>query len=748
MDLFQLSANISIAIQDAVDNLQQLGRHVSDVANRVEHSLGGNNEVEIDTDEAEENLEDLEDDLEDTEDAMDDTEQKTSSLGTAFGTFGKTVAGVGLAVVGLLGGFLSLAESTREYREDMSKLEASFQSAGHTTEEATETYKELYSVFGESDRAVEAAQQISKLAKSQEEMALMTNIATGSWAMWGDSLATESLMEAMNSTAKIGEVQGTLADALEWTGVNLDEFNAELGTMATEEERSAYILETLNGLYGEAADNYREVNADVIAAQKAQSDLTDTIAKFGEIAEPIMTSIKVLANDLLESMLPFVELIGEGLQGAMNGTEGASQKIAEGLGGLINNLLNMAMTMLPTIAQVITDLIPMLVNTILEALPRLVEVIMEILTQLANMIGEALPQILIKLSEMLPLLIDAILNSLPALIDAVLQIIIGIVQALPTIITTLLEALPSLIDTIIVVLLNSIDTIIEAAITLFNAILEALPVIIDALIVNLPRIINTIITAIIEALPLLLDAAITLFNAIIDALPIIIGLLVRELPKIIFTIQKTLIDNLPLIINAAITLFTGIIKAIPQILGGLGKAMGDIKDEIFDSLEEIDLFEMGKEILQGLIDGMVSIGKNIWGAVKGIGESVVNGFKDFFDIHSPSRLIKNEIGANVGEAIGVGAIESIPNIKKDINTLSNSVYDELGALEGASASFTNTSGSIDDSNINRLIDRLDAIENTFKGLRIYLNNDVLVGELMPSIDTGLGNLAIARERGR
>lgn len=209
--------------------------------------------------------------------------------------------------------FYGLADETREYREDIGKLESAFATAGHTTEEATETYKDLYAVFGEEDRAVEAAQQIAKLAENEEEMATLTNIATGAWAMWGDSLATESLMEAANSTAKIGEVQGTLADALEWCGVNLDDYNEKLGSLKTEEERKAYILETLNGLYSESADNYRETNGQIMDANRANSAYTDSLAALGEKIEPVTSAVKLGFAGILDEVMVLmqdVDLVG------------------------------------------------------------------------------------------------------------------------------------------------------------------------------------------------------------------------------------------------------------------------------------------------------------------------------------------------------------------------------------------------------------------------------------------------------
>ena len=245
------------------------------------------------------------------DDLGNEARESESSLGVMTVALGNLAAKGVEAVIGKCiegaQAIYGLAESTREYREDISKLETAFETAGHATEAGTKTYKTLFSVFGEEDRAVEAAQQIAKLADNEAEMAKMTDIATGAWAMWGDSLATESLMEAMNSTAKIGQVQGTLADALEWCGVNLEDYNKALEGMNSEDERSIFILETLDGLYSKAADNYRENNASIIAAREAQSDYNDTLAAMGEKMEPVTTAVQKGLTKILTKILEIME---------------------------------------------------------------------------------------------------------------------------------------------------------------------------------------------------------------------------------------------------------------------------------------------------------------------------------------------------------------------------------------------------------------------------------------------------------
>lgn len=293
-------------------DLEKLKREYQDVVLEQGASSDAAKELKSKIQNLNDELKDNKKKLSDSEIALEDTGEAAEDAGEGFtvakGAIANFIADGLSSLVSACGNAISslmdLSEETQEYREDIAKLNTAFEVAGHTTEEATEVYKELYSVFGEEDRAVEAAQQIAKLAKNEEEMTRMTEIATGAWAMWGDSLATESLMEAANSTAKIGTVQGTLADALEWCGVNLDDFNGKLAECTTEEERSSLIMDTLNELYDDAAKQYKENNKGIIASRKATSDYTDAMAELGEEIEPTKTEITKMKTELLKELSP------------------------------------------------------------------------------------------------------------------------------------------------------------------------------------------------------------------------------------------------------------------------------------------------------------------------------------------------------------------------------------------------------------------------------------------------------------
>lgn len=227
-----------------------------------------------------------------------------------------------------------LSESTREYREDIGKLESAWEAAGKSTELATDTYKNFYSVLGEEDRSVEAVNHLAKFVETEKDMSKWTDIATGVWATFGDSLPIEGLTEASNETAKVGKITGVLADALNWAGVNEDTFQASLDKCATEQERAALITETLSGLYDDAADKYRENNASIIEARLATSDYTDSMAELGERMEPMTTAVTNGLNGILQKALELTGkvdwvAVGESVAGSLKKVADVMQFVAD-----------------------------------------------------------------------------------------------------------------------------------------------------------------------------------------------------------------------------------------------------------------------------------------------------------------------------------------------------------------------------------------------------------------------------------
>lgn len=225
----------------------------------------------------------------------------------AGGISKKALAITAGAIAGVTTALLTVSGKTKEYRQQQAMLQTAFETAGGSAETAKQTYNDLYRVLGDSGKATEAAQHLAKLTTNEKELAEWTNICQGVYATFGESISTESLTEAINHTSKLGEVQGTLADALEWSGVNVDDFNEQLFWCNSESEREKLIRDTLNGLYTDAAANYEVNAASILEQNEAQASLTETLAQLGETMEPVLTLFTQLGNEVLAELAPHIE---------------------------------------------------------------------------------------------------------------------------------------------------------------------------------------------------------------------------------------------------------------------------------------------------------------------------------------------------------------------------------------------------------------------------------------------------------
>lgn len=307
--------------KDAVLTYGKNSKQAKSLAKQISNLSDELNENEAKSKKSDKALENLEKQLDDTGDEAKDLSEAFDDLKNTGGKIAGGIAAIGGAVGGLITGFLATAEGTRELRTNLGKLETAFSTAGLSAEQAQKTYTDLYAVVADEGKATEATAHIAKLAKSQEDLNKWTNICTGVYATFGDSLPIENLTEAANETAKTGKITGGLADSLNWCGVSEEKFQASLDKCSNEQERNKLITETLNSLYNEASATYQQTNKDVIESNKAQAELSNTMAELGEKAEPIMTEMKNGFNRILDSVIDLVS--GADFDGIQKGIENA-----------------------------------------------------------------------------------------------------------------------------------------------------------------------------------------------------------------------------------------------------------------------------------------------------------------------------------------------------------------------------------------------------------------------------------------
>lgn len=782
-----------IATTRKLDDYEKAARETAEAVERLGDSSG---EAEDGADDVRRGSDRAADSLDDLADSSKKAEKAGDGLGAKLSGAVKTgLAAVAAAATAAVGALVGAAESTREYRTAMGKLDTAFETAGHSSEAATTTYKALQGVLGDSDQAVEASNHLAQLATNEQDLATWTDIATGVYATFGDSLPIENLTEASNETAKTGQITGGLADALNWAGVSEEAFQAKLDACSSEQERQALITETLNGLYSEAADKYRETNAEVIRANEANEAWTASLAGVGGAIEPILTDVKMLGASLLSDLMPGVQGVADAFRGLLNGDEGAAEGLGTALSGILTQLLGKITELLPTLVNVAMGLITTLATTLISMLPQLIETGVQIIVAILDGLTSAIPQIVQALVEMIPRLVQALVSGIPLIIQGAVQLLLAIVDAIPQLLPPLIEAIPQIVMAIINALLGAIPQLIQGALQFLLAIVEAIPQLVAALVPAIPQIVTTVINALLDNIPLLLDAAVTLLLAIVKAIPQICVELIRALPQIwqtmsgyfkqlpgkLWAILKSLISNFSRwatesrqtmkdgaqkVLNAVVDtlknlpgkIWTWLSNALGKVTSWGSQMVTKAKDAVkkmvtavVDKVKELPgkMLSAGKDLVRGLWDGINGAYTWLKDKIKGWVGNVTDFLKSLFGINSPSKVTA-WMGEMLDEGFAQGIEDNTGAPLDAMSRLSSDMIDAAG-MDGLTLSrrIDHTFGAPSAAQSGAdMIGKLDQILNAIqRGQTIVLDGDTLVGSTADRYDNKLGQRRVLAARG-
>ena len=310
---------------------KELAKEIKDLSGELKDNKSAMSKAEKAADDLAEEVEDAGEAAEDANDGF------TVWKGTLADLASSGIQSVISGVKGLASSFWNLSDETQELRTNLGKVEIAFENSGHAAETGTEVYEDFYAVLGDEGQATEAVSHLAKLAKSQESLSDWTVISTGIYGAFGDSLPIESLTEAANETVKVGQVTGSLADALNWATMSSedwqtafeghpsalkayqsaikkglpveDAFNEALAKCTSEAEREQIVRQSLLGLYSDSYVSYLEINGGIMNAYEAQARYNTALAELGAIMEPIKT---VFVNGVA-TMLEYVVALLDGM---------------------------------------------------------------------------------------------------------------------------------------------------------------------------------------------------------------------------------------------------------------------------------------------------------------------------------------------------------------------------------------------------------------------------------------------------
>ena len=500
--------------------------------------------------------------------------------------------------------------------------------------------------------------------------------------------------------------------------------NLKLGYGGTKEEMQRLIddANALNAAQGNYTNYTIESYADIVSAihdVQTEMGITGTTAK--EASTTIQGSVSSMKSAWGNLLV--------GIADDNADFKTLTEQFVDSLVTVGENIIPRINVILGGIAQLVTSasttIIPMVITTITDNLPALLQAAVALVGALGQGIIDSLPAITQAAIDILFFLANGLIENLPTLIDGIVQVTLTIVQMLTS--------------TDFLIQLN--ETALQLIMTLAQGLIDAIP----QLIATIPLIIGNWLAAVVVQLPSIIQTGIDLLFALIDGIIKCIPELVAAVPTLIISFINGIVNNLDKIILAApqiiVSLITGIVGAIPELIAAVPRVIAAIADTI----RNYDWGSIGRNIVQGLKDGIAGMWDNIKNWFNDKVNSLVGGVKRILGIHSPSKVFAG-IGGFMAEGLGEGFSDEFASVKKDIEGDMSFSAGSITAGANISGNYASGAYGVASGGSSRIIMLLEQYLPMLANMKVIMDSGQVVGLLAPGMEEELAKINARRAR--
>ena len=449
--------------------------------------------------------------------------------------------------------------------------------------------------------------------------------------------------------------------------------------------------------------------------------ITNLVSGLVSALPNIISGAGVIINGLLSAIataLPMLLQAGADLiLGVLSGLEGGRENITLSMIDVIGDIINTIMTALPDLItagiQIMTNFITGMMSINGEAVGNITKII----SSLIKKIAEGIPGFLEKGMEILTALIDGIGKALPQIIDTAIQVMqqmVGtLITELPTLITTGIEIITSLI----------------------NGISQNLP----GLLVKATEIMINLAKTLIANLPEILSIGIQIMGALLKGIVQSMPAILTAIANLGLSILKSMFVLPAQLMQAGIQMISSLARGIAGKVSGVISEITKLGREIISKVKSINLVDIGKQLIEGLANGIKGAAGKVADAAKNAAKDAFNAAKSFLGIHSPSRLMRDEIGKYIPAGIAEGINGNAKSITFD--KVNARIMQEAHSTKLTMDSIDTTSGG------SESIDILGNITDALSKFYIVMDGKKVGRIASPEINRTLGTTSSLELRG-
>lgn len=336
--------------------------------------------------------------------------------------------------------------------------------------------------------------------------------------------------------------------------------------------------------------------------------------------------------------------------------------LGKGMASMITSFVKQIMTSIPLIASAVANL-----------LTQLVVQISQHITTIANAVMQMFVQILAVIAQNMPIIMQQGLLIIQGFLQGILQGIPMIVTYVGQIIVTFLTALTAQMPAIIMAGVNLIVSFIEG---------------------------------IAQGIPQIITAALDLIEAFVEgignAIPQIVDIAMQAVMEFAYGVGYALGS----VLASGYKLIQMFIRGVMNGLSGSRNAGKSNADSAKSGVSSVSLISEGKQLINGFVEGIKSMAGAVMAAAASIANSAKAKIQSALKIHSPSRVMRDEVGVYIPAGIAVGMLNNISAVTDaadrvakaaivDVPSMNTSQFDS--SMSAINARMNNLGMSVDGS---------------------------------------------------
>lgn len=565
----------------------------------------------------------------------------------------------GVQIANLLGKVMTgSATALSKYGVTMTDAQKKVLQEGSASEKAAMAAQVLEANFGGINKALANTPQ-GKMTVLQHEIAgLKTSVGNDLIAAFGgvggavikmvqavEPLITAFFDKVAALAEKIGppleKVFGAIADRI--GKLNFNGFTGQLSSLSGP-------IAAVTGLLGAAG---------LGGALKGLSGIPvigGTLSNFGGILKglggPITLVIGALAG-LIATSPQLRSEFGTMLTGVVASLQAAFQMLQPSIQTLMGALNQLVQAVMPVITNVIGQIIPMLTPIISTLVGALVPAIQGILTVVTAVVQALIPAVQG---------VEPIVSAVLAAIGNGIQLAMPIISQIGGLVTDVVAAITPIIQ--------GLEPLVTAVVQAIVSVVQALVPVVQVLQPIVAGVISAIVGFIGSTLLPTIQAMLPFIQGIINGITMVVNGIVNVIQGVINLVTGLINGNWRQAFNGFKQIVHGAVQGVLGFLGGIGSAIGGI----FASAGSW-LWNAGKSILTGLLNGLKSAWRSVTSFVGGIGSWIVK--------HKGPISYDRRMLVPAGKAIMGGFDKSLKAGWKDVQRTVNGMNAQIhGGFDG------------------------------------------------------------------